>query len=354
MGSADEEEKLESFGPEIGPVDGSTTRLREWIFVSGNRVTLAVMIAIAAGTLYYMLGVMGIIAFVNDDSVTRLAGGLTAGLFSLITIVVTINQLILSQEFTGAGDAHERLNGVLTFRRQIAEKADVPAAPASPTKFLELLAETMYYRAETLADSVADQDNENARQLIIQYANRVHDSTNRMFETFENADFGSFEAVSAAIRYDNAWQMYVAEHLLTEYTESLSPETITILEELQEELELFDVAVEHFKTTYLQRELTQFSRQTMFAGVPAILSSIGLAFLYADWTGAAIEAEYLSVVTPLLITVMILPLGLLVSYVLRIATVTRRTASIGPMVPQKDPSVGPFTVTAEERNEGEQ
>ncbi len=351
MGSLEREEMLESYGADIGKEENRTQQLKEWILVEGDRIVLAAGISILTFVLFYVLGLLDVIAFVNDDSITRLAGGLTAGLFSLVTVVVSVNQLILSQEFTGAGKAQERLEGVMDFRHELAETTGVPASPASPTALLELLIESIQYRAETLAHSVADHENDEARELVTQYTSRVQESSERMDETLEEAEFGSFEAVSAAIRYDNSWQLYAAEQLSSRYRDSLSEESLDTFDRLLEALRLFDVAREHFKTTYLQRELTQFSRLTLYAGVPAILSAIGLAFLYADWTGPAISVEYLPVVTPVLIAIMVFPLGLLVSYVLRTATVTRRTASIGPMLPQKDPSEGPFDVSAVEDSE---
>lgn len=345
MGSSEQEPKLESFGTDLGKTENPSEQLYEWVLVEGDRIFVAVIVAVLTGVLFYVFGQLEVIAFVNDDSVTRLAGGLTAGLFSLVTIVVSVNQLILSQEFTGAGKARERLGGVLEFRQHISDSTDIPAAPGSPTKLLELLAESLHIRADTLAESVASHEDGEMRELITMYANRVRESSDRLDETLEQTAFGSFSAVSATIRYDSAWQMYAAEQLSNRYEESLPQEAHVAFDALQEELQLFDVAREHFKTTYLQRELTKFSRQTIYAGVPALLASIGLAFLYADWDGAAIGTEYLPVVTPALIAIMVFPLGLLASYVLRTATVTRRTASIGPMLPQKDPSEGPFEVS---------
>lgn len=340
--AAPEQEKLESYGASVGGQENPAIQLQEWLLIEGNRLVIATLVSVLTFVLFYGLGAIDILAYVNDDSITRLAGGLTAGLFSLVTIVVSINQLILSQEFSGAGTARDRLEDVTDFREDIAEATDVPTSPGAPSKLLELLAETVESRSQELADTVANHQNDEVRQLVTQYANRVQQSANRMDETVEKAEFGSFQAVSATIRYDSAWQIYAGKHLAGQYRDELSDETLEAFDGLIDELKLFEIAREHFKTTYLQRELTQFSRLTLFAGVPAILSAVGLAFLYADITGPTINTSYLPIVTPALVAVMVFPLGLMVSYVLRTATVTRRTASIGPMLPQKDPDEGPF------------
>lgn len=60
--------------------------------------------------------------------------------------------------------------------------------------------------------------------------------------------------------------------------------------------------------------------------------------------GNAIPASYLPYVVSALVTVVVSPVGLLASYILRTATMARRTASIGPMEPQASPGEGPFDV----------
>lgn len=346
MAASGDDAALESYGADIGRQDDLLVRIREWVLLEGNRVLIAVLISTGTFVLFYLLGVAELLAYVNDDSITRLAGGLTAGLFSLVTIVVTINQLLLSREFAGAGTARERLEGVIAFRDAVADAAEVPASPAAPTRLLQLLAETMHERADDIAVSVDEHDDDDeSQELVTQYAHRLGASSERLHTTLEQTEFGTFQAMSALIRYDSGWQLYAAQHLTTQYRESLPEKTVDSLERLIEELKLFDIAQEHFKTTYLQRELTRFSRLTIYSGVPAIFAAIGLGFLYADFGGATISPAYLDIVSPALVGVMALPLGLLASYVLRTATVIRRTASIGPMTPQKQPAEGPFDVT---------
>ncbi|NGM68220.1 hypothetical protein G6M89_04215 [Natronolimnobius sp. AArcel1] len=349
MASSDSDESLESHGSEIGHQTNVFVRVREWFLVKGSRLYVATIISLAIFVLFLLLNELGIIAFVNDDSVTRLAGGMIAGTFSLVTLVVSINQLILSQEFVTADTAREQLTGVMEFRSDLSALAQVPASPASPTRFFELIVEAINDRATTLADAVdAESD---GGEIIHQFTDRVEQSSEQINNTLEQTKFGTFEAVSAAVAYNGAWQLYAARHIQGRYDESLSEEASEALEELISLIELFITAREHFKTTYLQRELTRFSQLTIYCGVPAILSAMTIGFIYADFAGPTVHAVYLPYIISALIAVVASPLALLVSYILRTATVTRRTTSIGPMVPQKDPDSGPFDVSAGENQE---
>jgi len=345
MGSSEDDATLESYGADIGKRTDSVRRVKEWLLVDGDRLFLASLISLTIFLLFLSLNEVGVISFTNDDSVTRLAGGMIAGTFSLVTLVVSINQLILSQEFASAGDAREQLEGVMNFRADVAEAAGVPASPASPSRLLELLVESNRNHAKSLADAVSDYDDTDVRELIIRYANTIEENADRVDETLEHTKFGTFRSVSAAIGYDAAWQLYVARNLHGRYKESLSEEARTELDELIQSLELFVTTREHFKTTYLQKELTRFSQLTIYTGVPAILSAMTIGFVYADLTGPTIGAAYLPFVVSALVAIVVLPLALLAAFILRTATVTRRTASVGPMLPQKDPDAGPFDVT---------
>ncbi|MDF9745457.1 hypothetical protein [Natrinema salsiterrestre] len=344
MGSAGTDETLESYGADVGTREGAATRFREWFLIRGNRLGVAALVSVAVFVIVIGLYELGVISFTNPNSVTRVASGMIAGTFSLVTLVVSVNQLILSQEFSAAGKARERLEGVVQFRRDVADTADIPATPASPARVLELVIESIHNDAADFADAVADHDDE-LRRVGTRYTNSVQRRTDRITDRIERSESDTFTAVSAAITYDESWHLYVATHLRGEYADSLSPAASDRLDELIDSLELLHVAREQFKTTYLQQELTRFSQLTIYCGVPSILSAILIGLLYANVTGPSLNVAVLPYVVSALIIVVLAPLALLVSYILRTATITRRTASVGPMVPQKDPDEGPFDVT---------
>ncbi|WP_290819527.1 hypothetical protein [Halovivax sp.] len=342
-------EPMESFGANIGERTNALRRVQEWFLVDGDRLFVAALLSIAVFLSMLALGEVGLISFANDDSITRLAGGMIAGTFSLVTLVVSINQLILSREFTAAGEARDQIDGVVSFRRDVAKAAAVPAAPAAPTKLLELIVATIHHRADALDDAVSDHD-EAVRGPIASYVAGLRESTERLDDTLEHAQFGTVKAVSAAVAFDDAWQQYAGTHLRHRHEGALSEEATAAFDELLGALQLFAVAREHFKTTYLQRELTRFSQLTIYTGVPAILSALLIGFVFADLTGPTLSIAVLPYVVSALVAVVVSPLALLVAYILRTATVTRRTASSGPMLPQKDPDAGPFDVSYGDRD----
>lgn len=327
-----------------GNGEGSTvaTRIQEWVLVDGNRVVIATILTGGIFILLIVLGEAGLVAFANDDSITRMAGGMIAGTFSLITLVVSINQLILSREFTAAGESRERLGEVLAFRDDLATYTDLATSPGSPSQMLEVLARGIRERSNALG--AAGGNGHDANERLDEYARAVTENTEALIEELEQSEFGTFQALSAIIGYDDTWHLYVGRHLRERHGDEIPSRSAAALDELVEGLKLFAVAREHLKTTYLQREVTRFSQLTILVGIPSVVAAIVLGLLYADIAGATIDERYLPPVTSALIAIVVAPLTLLASYILRTATVTRRTASIGPILPHKEPGAGPIDV----------
>jgi len=344
MGAAGAGGTGESSGGDIASRRRSRNRLVEWVLIDGNRLHVTALTSVGAFALLLALYHLGVLAFTNPNSVTRMASGMIAGAFSLVTIVVSVNQLILSQEFSPAGEFRDRLDGVLSFRRDVEDAAEIPAAPPEPTRLLELVVENVRVRANELADAAADIDDDAHRDLTVRYARGVAERTEELDEELATRGDNTFDALATAVEYDDGWQLYAARHLRND-APALSEGTARTFDELIDAIRLFSTAQGHFKTIYLQRELTRFSQLVMCCGVPAIAAAVLIGPLYGGIGGATIPVGYLPYVVTGLATVVSVPVSLLAAYILRTATITRRTAAIGPMLPQKDPDDGPFTVS---------
>ncbi|WP_122088836.1 hypothetical protein [Halalkalicoccus subterraneus] len=326
-----------------GPATGSESGLLRWVLLDANRFLIAAGILAVSGIVLAVLTATDVIAFTNENSINRLANGMVAGTFSVVTIVITINQLILSRQFAAASQLRERLDGVMELREDIARKADVHASPAEPTALLEVVMSAVEDRAIRLGETVAE-DNERERE-ISEYARTVAETAGEARDRLDDADFGTFRAVSLTIDYDDSQQIYAGRYLQNEHAEGIDEESDEALTDLIETLQLFNVARSHFKTTYMERELSRLSRLITYLGIPAVLAALSTGLLYGESGGLTISPEIAPQVIIPLILVVLSPLALLSAFVLRSATVTRRTASIGPMVPNKEVEEGTAAVT---------
>ena len=306
----------------------------DWILLTGNRWLIATILVVTFFLYFRGAIALDLLAVQHDASMTRLAGGLVAGTLSLVTIVISINQLILSYEFTSTGETREQLGNIYEFRTEVAVATDLPVPPPDPADFLSILAEDVERRAAGLATATDE-------PAVREFAMYTRDEAGYLRETLADERFGTFSALAPTIPYDDAWQAYAARGLREHY--DLSGEDRSSLTGIVDALRRFGIAREHLKTTYIQRELTRFSRLMVYSGVVAVIAAVSLALLYAGPASPTIPNDQLPMVSSTLLAVVLLPLAILASITLRMATVARRTAAIGPLVSASRGADEPFT-----------
>lgn len=111
--------------------------VRTWILIDGDRRLVAA--GLVLGTLLVLLVAvqLGIIAVGPESSMrTLLSSGITSGLLALITVSLSINQLLLSRVFGSPGEFEDRLSETLALRERIEEVGELPVSPNHPVSFL--------------------------------------------------------------------------------------------------------------------------------------------------------------------------------------------------------------------------
>jgi hypothetical protein len=97
---------------------------------------------------------------------------------------------------------------------------------------------------------------------------------------------------------------------------------------------MFGPAREHVKTLYFQWALINLSRMILYASIPALAVSGIMVGIVGPSTfpGVTLGVDDVILVTGVAFGVTILPFMLLVSYLLRILTVAKRTLAIEPLI----------------------
>ncbi len=227
---------------------------------------------------------------VASDPASTLFQALVGALITGVTLVVTISQLVLSQELGPVGDQRQRMEGAIDFRSRVEEELGVPAAPPEPSAFLRAMAETADARTDRLRDladaALADDASEDARpnwEEIRDYAELVADAAGPVAEDLDGAQFGTFAVVSAAMDFNYSWRLYLGRRLLHDPDSPLTDdEHADAREELQHLVDLmalFGPAREHIKTLYFEWELINLSRQILLVAGPALVVAIAALLL---------------------------------------------------------------------------
>jgi len=314
-----------------GRRDRLRNRLKEWLFLEGSRLVVAIgIIAVFVGALGTFVS-SDMIAVGADSSVASVfASGIVSGVVTLVTIAVSINQLVLSRVFGSPGKLRDRLEGSRDLRERVERLAGQPSSPNDPAAFLSLLATTLSERATAALSTV--------EQTAADSPAEVTDALTDIAECGRNIDTqiedGTpiIDILGVIVGPEYAINITAVQHLRNEYGESFSANTRAELEAVDELLESIAVVRQLYKTFALQQDLAILSRHLIYSGLTALLVSISMALVYRTDT-VMLSPSALAVLVPIAVGVVVAPLALFGAYIIRAATVAYRTVSIGPFIP---------------------
>ncbi|GAA0198213.1 hypothetical protein ACFFQF_14995 [Haladaptatus pallidirubidus] len=301
----------------------------EWVLLSGNRFVLTAGICAAVVAVLTALTAIGAISVGFTSSVrTLLSSGITSGLLTLITVALSINQLILSRVFGSPDELADRLSGTLEFRRTVEEIAGLSSSPTDPTDFLALVFETIH-------DRITDAELSSIDDEVAEYQSALASYSEDLGNRVQNQD-NIVGVLSEIIGPEYAEFMAATRHVRNEFGDELSDSAQSGVEDTFELLKAIAIARQYFKTLAIQQDLARLSRFVAYSGLAAFVTTICLTLLYKSSSGAYIGQPDLSIVVILGFGVIVSPLAVLISYILRVATIARYTVSVGPFVPPKE------------------
>ncbi|NHN58810.1 MULTISPECIES: hypothetical protein [Halorussus] len=338
-----EQTSREATATESGSESGSRRRtgaghaVTNWLLVEGNRLVIAG--GVLGGVLAALLAVEWAYGFVTVRAASPiyfLFSSLLTGDLTLVTVVLSINQLVLSRELGAPGTLSERLQGAVDYRDEVAESTGASVTPKTPARFLRYLHGEVESRTHRVEEAAADVTDDSLRERLDELTASLFDDVALVNRTLE-ADEGIFTVVSATIATNHADQLRTIAGVRADCADSLSEDLDDLLEGLETQLLQIDVARNYFKTVYVQKELAYLSRVLLYVGVPAIVAS-GLALVFYNAVGpASVPSAVVYAVVAVTFTLGFAPLAVLFAFVLRLAWVAQRTASVAPFASERYP-----------------
>ncbi|MFC7176326.1 hypothetical protein [Halosegnis marinus] len=313
------------------------SRLKLWVMLSANRLLITGALAVGVFAAFVGVGTVdpvGLTASLQSgDTKATLFSTLLGAIITGTTLVVTISQLVISQENGPLGDQHRRMSNTMDFRDYASEFAGEPT-PADPSAFLRMLVDETDSRATALRDAVADSDDEPLRDEVAEFTDSVTGNAEAVGDQLDGATFGEFDVLFAALDFNYGWKIFQVERIGDEHADAVDDEVDRLLDELHTVLSMFGPAREHIKTLYFQWALIDLSQLILYAAVPAlVVAGCMLAFFGSGPVpGATLGIPNVLLLVATAFTVSLVPFLLLVSYIARIATVAKRTLAIGPFI----------------------
>ncbi|EJN61393.1 hypothetical protein [Halogranum rubrum] len=308
-----------------------------WVLLSVNRWVLVGVLALCVFTSFVVFGVFKPVSLVSmmktSDMVETVFSGLVGAIITSTTLVVSINQLVLSQEIGSLGTQRTRMDTTMDFYQNTDELFGT-TTPSEPATFLRKLLRVSQDRATALRESVGDNDDERLRAEIDRYVSDLHGNAETAHEELEDADFGTFTVVSPALDFNYAQKIHDIRRLGEVYEDELSTDERTAFREMLEAVTMFGPVREYVKVLYIQWALVKLSRAILYASIPALIVAGGMVVFVDPTTfpGTLFGLETMLWVVSAAFTISVTPFLVFTSYVLRLATLAKQTLTVGPLI----------------------
>lgn len=310
-------------------------RVKRWFLLDANRNAITGLLLIGSFVVIVLVGSFGPVsvqAFLTEGvSPGTVLVELLKAIVSVVVIVLSINQLVLSPGLGPVGEQQERYEQSIDLRQQVEDHTGIQVSPASPAAFLAVLLNAIVDQAEQIeeiAPSVSDPD---LREQSDEFTNTVVGEAETVSDMLSSSRFGKFEVISAALRFAISEKVRSLRKL-QKNDNSLPDPLAEAFDEMNDLLKLFTVAREYLKTVYIREEYISLSEGLLYTGFPAILVTFLASQIY---TPSVFPGEFFGVEKRLLfvsaaVTVSLTPFVVLISYVFRLAAMSRSTLFVGP------------------------
>lgn len=307
-------------------------RAKKWVLVSGDRWILTGIVLLLVFLVTFPLIDSELVTVGPGSSIPSTFGsGIVSGLFTLITVTLTINQLILSRVFGSPKDLRQEFEGSVDFRKKVTELTDSTVVPNDPAHFLELIVEGLDSKTTelTVDDSNLDREAiealEDLKQQLFEYTDHVG--------SIESEQVTTDEILLTILGPEYAYIIRDTNDVRSTFESELSQKTLDQLETVFDLLEVFSVARQYFKTLALQQELARLSRALVYLAIPCLLVAVYTTLFYRTGAPSTVNPASLSWLISGAVTIVFAPLAVLLSHLLRISTLMMYTVSVGPFVP---------------------
>lgn len=304
-------------------------RLKSWILLDGPRKAVA---GITAGGLFIFVFAISTSRYspLNEfQPLYYVFGGLIGGNLTIITVVVSINQLLLSQEMSTPTELRSEIDGMIDYRQDI-ETASGRVPPVEPLGFLRLLVETTRQRAQQLGGLSISETTEDVSNEVDQIVAKITEHSDRIDDLLEERNVGTFQVLSATLNTNYAKEINELRRIQSRHDDHLPADVLETIDDLVDLLQDIDIARQYLKSIYLQQELASLSRLLFYTGLPSVAIVAVTFFVFTTIGGTTVSSTLMPLLVSAVITIGLLPLTVLFSFILRTATVARRTAAVVP------------------------
>ena len=312
------------------------SRPLDWFLLSGSRLVVSAgLLALVAAVVWWVV-LSGLAPLAERTPILYLLFALISGNVTLITVVVSISQFVLTRHLETPGEVRERMREVVGYRQEVSEITRERVVPVTRAGFFSLLFRSVDRDVETLRTREWAASEAELRDDVEDLVADLEAHAEDVIDLLERGNGGVRQALFSTLDANYSLYYYGAYRLRAKYGEEMPREVAEDLDRLERHVEQVDVARRYFKTVLIQSELSSLSRLLLFVGIPVLVATVVLMLLFTSANGPAVSRPTLVVAIPLVVVAGFVPIVLLTAYILRLATVVHRTAAMYPFTTNGD------------------
>jgi hypothetical protein len=329
-------------GPPQTPVRRRVNRVKRWFLLTANRWLVTLLLLGFTFTTIVVVGAFGPVpvdAFLTDGvSPGSALIELMKAIVSIVVIVLSINQLVLSPGLGPVGDQQTRYEDSMELRERMESLTGACVSPSSPSRFLATVCDEIARQADELRAEATDVADPEKRAEIHEYAETVASQARTVSRKLGDDRFGMFEVTPTVLRFAISEKVRKLRELEHDLERMDTAADLDAFDRLNELLELFTVAREYLKTVYIRSEYINFSEALLYLGLPALVVTYCTAQMYSPsvFPGTTFGVQTQLLFVGFAVTVGVAPFALLSSYVFRLAAMSRSTLFVGPFAAGTD------------------
>lgn len=307
-----------------------------WLMLDGGRPTIVAGVSVGSFLLLVGLGSAGVVGVADASLVTSALTAAITGVFTLVSITISINQLVLSRILGSPQHIRERIESVHRYRTRVEEMApEVSVSPTDPSAFLSVLTGVLRDRTDELASAYDERHD----TRLVEDVEALVDTLRSLADGIEHGG-GSrrldlFSILSSILNDSYSKHLYTV-HRIKADSSDLAEDERRALDAVSSVLDEINLTRHYFKTLYIHEELASVSRLMLVTGLPALVVCFAMILAYADGFASAVSEPVRLVAVSAAIAAVIAPLAVLFSYGLRLATVASRTTTFGTFTPVEE------------------
>ena len=311
-------------------------RPAEWILVSGHRLLVSTLLLIGVYAVLELAVVVGLTPLREETAMLFVLFALISGNFTLIAIVVSLSQFVLARHLETPGEIREKIDDMIRYRQEVGETAQQSVIPISHSQFFLTLFESVRRELRVIDRQRDPANGEEVQRMLDDVVAGLDPHVEYVIDILERPETGIRYALYVTLSADYETSLHIVWSIQAERLEDLSTPAANALDRLVETLEQIDIARRTFKSVFIQAELASLSRLLLLIGLPTLVVLLLVMLLFSAGIRPISSGGFIPTVFPVVVSAGLGPIVLLAAYIVRLATVARRTATLYPFSSRAD------------------